>query len=54
MAQNSEIWHMTIPDFQVLGKNGNQTQEGFWVKIMTKWLRAEKQQKIKSNIILIG
>ena len=35
MTKKSEIWQMTIPDFQVLAQNTDQTGDGFRVQKMT-------------------
>ena len=51
MAQNSEIWQIMIPDFQVLAKRERLHPGVARPKKMTKQLRMTKQQKTKSNII---
>ena len=51
MAKNSEIWQITIPDFQVLVKFERLHPGAARPKKMTKQLRMTKQQKTKSNII---
>lgn len=49
MAWKSGIWHITIPDFQVLAKSGHRPQGHFQGKKMTIQLHLAKTAKIKSN-----
>ena len=50
MGQKGGIWHIIIPDFQVLAKTRNPGQPGFWAKMMTKQLHRKTIKKVTCDI----